>query len=68
MIYQAHEMISRLFPTKQLLWTSEKASNMSGNFAFERSLKYKDLMISFLGELFDRSERNITRPVFVMLM
>ena len=61
-------MISRLFPTKQLLWTSEKASNMSGNFAFERSLKYKDLMISFLGELFDRSERNITRPVFVMLM
>lgn len=68
MIYQAHEMISRLFPTKQLLWTSEKASNMSGNFAFERSLKYKDLMISFLGELFDRSERSITRPVFVMLM
>ena len=34
-------MISRLFPTKQLLWTSEKTSNMSGNFAFERSLKYK---------------------------
>lgn len=41
MIYQAYEMISRLFPTKQLPWTSEKASNMSGNFAFERSAKYK---------------------------
>ena len=41
MIYQAYEMISRLFPTKQLLWTSEKASNMSGNFAFERSAEYK---------------------------
>ena len=29
-------MISRLFPTKQLLWTSEKASNMSGNFGVQQ--------------------------------